>query len=247
MLQSFQLGPLALPTYPLLLILGFYLGLFWAARTAQRRGLDPDHVYNAGFYAAVAGIIGGRLGHVAFHLPAYAGDPLSILSPNLAAFQPWVALAAALLLVAWYIRKHRLPLLPLFDALASGGLLTLVVLALADFLNGRHYGSPTVLPWAVFQWDVARHPVQLYELAGTLMVILLLWWRLDRLTPGRGGMAAIAGYAAVRLVVDAFRAQPVTIGDGFRLSQVIALVVLVLVLLAFYQTSPRNPAHRPQA
>ena len=48
MIQTLRLGRLALPTYPLLVILGFYAGLWLAARAAARRGLNPDHLYNAG-------------------------------------------------------------------------------------------------------------------------------------------------------------------------------------------------------
>jgi len=96
MLPAIHLGPVALPTYPLLALLGFYFGLWLAAQVAMRRGLDPDHVYNLGFYAVVAAAIGGRLGHVLRFFSAYRTDPLSIISPNLAAFQPLFALAAAL-------------------------------------------------------------------------------------------------------------------------------------------------------
>ena len=67
------------------------------------------------------------------------------------------------------------------------------------------------------------------------MVIVLVWYFLDRFRPGGAALAAIGGYATVRLVVDAFRADPATIGDGFRLTQVIAFVVILVVLLAFYQ------------
>ncbi|MCS7038568.1 MAG: prolipoprotein diacylglyceryl transferase [Anaerolineae bacterium] len=239
MLTTVRLGPLALPTYPVLLILGFYLGLWLAARTAARRGLHPDHLYNAGFYAVLAGLMAGRLGHVLRFFAAYREDPLSVFTPNLIAFEPIVAAVAAGGVLALYVRRHRLPPAVFLDALSLGALLTLAVLALADGLNGRAWGMPTTLPWAIVQWDVHRHPVQYYELLGVLAVLSLLWTWLPRLPSGRVALAAVAGYAGVRLLVDAFRDRPVTIGDGFRLSQVIALVVLLLALILFYQTQSR--------
>ncbi len=239
MITTLRLGPLALPTYPVLVILGFYLGLWLAAKTAARRGLHPDHLYNAGFYAVLVGLVAGRLGHMLRFAAAYWEDPLSVFTPNLLAFEPVAAVLAAALVLVVYVRHHRLPLPVFLDALSLGALLTLAVLALADGLNGRAWGMPTTLPWAIVQWDVYRHPVQYYELIGTMAVLNLLWAWLPRLAAGQVALAAVAGYAGVRLLVDAFRERPATIGDGFRLTQVIALVVLLVALILFYQTQKR--------
>ncbi len=235
MFTTLRIGPLALPTYPLLIILGLYLGLWLAARVAVRKGLNPDHLYNAGFTAFIAALIAGRLGHIVRFLPAYLSDPISVLSPNIEAFEPIAAAAAAILVLAWYIRRYRLPVLPMIDAFAVGSLLFLAVKALAEGLNGRHFGMPSMLPWAIPQWDIYRHPVQFYEILGILAVISVLWAILDRLRPGQAALAALAGYAGVRLLVDAFRDQPEVVGDGLRLTQVIALIVLLLALLGIYQ------------
>ncbi len=232
---TISIGPASLPTYPLLLLLGYFLGLWFAAKVAARRGLDPDHFYNMGFYTVIAGLIAGRLGHVILYFPAYASDPLSVLSPNMNAIQPWFAAAAALAVVIWYQRKYQLPLPAMLDALAGGALVLLAALALAEGLNGIAFGEPTMAPWAIYQWNVARHPVQYYELLGVLAVLVGFWALLRRLPPGFSALFALAGYAGVRLLVDAFRAEPIIVGDGYRLSQIIAWIVLLLALLAFYQ------------
>lgn len=236
MISTLHLGPVALPTYPLLALLGFYLGLWLAAQIAARRGINPDHLYNLGFYAAIAAAIAGRIGHILLFFPAYRSDPLSILSPNLAAFQPVFAVAAVAIVILFYQRRYHLPVAELGDALAYGALLTLATLALADGLNGKHFGIASTQPWAIQQWGMARHPVQYYEMLGTLLLIALLWWRQQALRPGQLGLWAAAGYAAVRLFVDAYRDQPVLIGDGYRQSQVIAFMALLILLLAVYQT-----------
>ncbi len=240
MYPTLSIGPLSLPTFPLLLLLGYFFGLWFASKVAARRGLDPDHFYNMGFYGLIAALIGGRLGHVILYFPAYASDPLSILSPNMSAIQPWFAAAAALAVVAWYQRRYHLPLPQMLDALAGGALVLLAALALAQGLNGVNFGEPSMVPWAVYQWNVARQPVQYYELLGILAVLAGFWAMLPRLKPGFAALFALAGYAGVRLLVDAFRAEAITVGDGYRLSQIVAWIVLLLALLAFYQASKKN-------
>ena len=240
MYPTLAIGPLSLPTYPLLILLGYFFGLWFASKVAARRGLDPDHFYNMGFYAVIAGLVVGRLGHVIFYFPAYASDPLSVLSPNMTAIQPWFAAVAALSVVVWYQHKYQIPLPQMMDVLAGGALVLLAALALADGLNGLHFGEPSMAPWAIYQWNVARHPVQYYELLGILTVLAGFWTMLPRLKPGFAALFALAGYAGVRLLVDAFRAEAITVGDGFRLSQIIAWIVLLLALLAFYQASKKD-------
>ena len=232
---TISIGPASLPTYPLLVLLGYFGGLWFAAKIAARRGLNPDHLYNMGFYAVIAMLAAGRLGHIIFYASAYLADPLSILSPNFSAIQPIFALGGALLVCIWYQRKYQIPLPAMLDALAGGGLALLAALALADGLNGRHFGGPTALPWAIAQWGALRHPVQYYEMLGVAGVIARFWALLPRLRPGLAALFAAAGYAAVRLLVDAFRAESAIVGEGFRLGQVIAWIALIVALLAFYQ------------
>ncbi len=242
MYPTISIGPASLPTYPLLMLLGYFLGLWFASKVAARRGLNPDHIYNMGFYALIAALVIGRLGHVIFYFSAYVADPLSVLSPNFSAIQPFFAAIAALAVVLWYQRKYAIPVSHLLDALAGGALVMLAAMALADGLNGRHFGEPSVAPWAIFQWNVARHPVQYYEFFGVLTVLAGFWALLGRLQSGLAALFAVAGYAGVRLLVDAFRADAVVVGDGFRLSQIIAWIVLLVALLAFYQFAARDEA-----
>jgi len=235
MVPTISIGPASLPTYSLLLLLGYFVGLWFASKVAARRGLNPDHIYNIGFYAVIAGLIVGRLGHVIIYFPAYAADPLSVLSPNMNAIQPWFAAAAALTVAFWYQRKYRIPIPEMLDALAGGALMLLAARALAEGLNGIHFGEPCMAPWAIYQWNVARHPVQYYELLGVLAVLAGFWAWLRRFRPGFAALFALAGYAGVRLLVDAFRAEALTVGDGYRVNQIVAWIVLLMALLAFYQ------------
>ena len=72
--------------YPLLLLVAVWAGLGLSARQARRLRLDGDHIYNMGFYALLATLVGARLVYVLSHWSAYQGALLSALSPTPTAF-----------------------------------------------------------------------------------------------------------------------------------------------------------------
>ena len=82
MFPIIQLGPFSLPTYPLALLLAGWIALEVGARMARRLGVDGDHVYNAGLYGLVAGVLAARFGHVVAYWPAYRSQPLEIFGFN---------------------------------------------------------------------------------------------------------------------------------------------------------------------
>ncbi|MGD2041462.1 MAG: prolipoprotein diacylglyceryl transferase [Anaerolineae bacterium] len=65
----FELGPFQVRWYGVLIMLGVGLGAYFSSRLAKKRGLDPDHVWNALILAVVMAILGARLYHV-FSTPA---------------------------------------------------------------------------------------------------------------------------------------------------------------------------------
>lgn len=243
MLPVLQIGPLALPTYPLALILAGWVALSVAGRAAKRLGLDPDHVYNAGLYGFIAAVVGGRLAHVAVYWSAYRSQPLEIFGFNTTAFLLWPAILTGLAVAGLYVYRRRLPLLAMLDAFAPGLLVGLAIAATGAFLAGRNPGAASNLPWAVEQWGLRRHPVQLYEAAGLLAVAGLVWSMIARgARPGAPFLCALVGWGLVTWFAEAFRAPEMaaTIGGGLRLMQVVGLAVALAALLGFWSMAAQG-------
>lgn len=230
MFPTLPIGPLRIQTYGLFLLLAYFAGLWLAARLARRRGLDGDHIYNAGFYGLLAGLVAARLGHTVAYVEAYRADPRQILSLSPGALLPLPGLIGAAAAVAFYVWRRRLPALPLADAAAPGVLLGVVVAGWGAFLAGRLLGAASDLPWALVLFGVRRHPVALYEaLAGLALLAGLLW--LDRtrtLRPGQLLLLTLFGYATIRLFLEPLRAGSPTVGDGWRVPQMVSLVVIAI-------------------
>ena len=266
MLPVLQIGPLAIQTYPLALVLAGWVSLAIAARVASRKGIDGDHIYNAGLYGLVAGLLAARLAHVIAFWPAYRAQPLEILGLNTTAFLLWPGVIAGLAVAGWYIYRHQLPLASMLDAFAPGLLIGLAIAATGALLAGRSPGAPADLPWAVELWGVRRHPVQAYEALGLLAVglFVLSLTRSDRDSgdPRKGTVALIAllGWGLVEWLVEAFRSPDVvsTLLGGIRTGQVLGLGAALVALLAlrylvsrplrsesFSEEAPSNTAAAP--
>jgi phosphatidylglycerol:prolipoprotein diacylglycerol transferase len=74
------LGATSLPIYwyGIIIVIGAIAGAFLASVEAKRKGIDPDHVWNALLFALLFGVIGARLYHI---LSDWAqGDPLGYFS-----------------------------------------------------------------------------------------------------------------------------------------------------------------------
>jgi prolipoprotein diacylglyceryltransferase len=233
MLPYLNLGPVGLPTAPLVYILGVWLALYAVDRAARRLGQEPERLYALASVVLLAGFIGARLIFVLLHWSSYDDNLLGILWPLTSGYNApggaFIGAAAAF----FYGRWRRLSFWPSLDALAPGLLVFLMAASLADFLGGAGYGSLTSMPWGIDQFGVRRHAVQVYEMLAGLAA-LCVWWAATsprlRGAAGRPFLLAVAVYAAERLFVDAFKETTPLMAGGFHAMQVAALAVLLLAL-----------------
>jgi len=243
MLPILSVGSLAIPTYPLSLLLAFWAGLWLAAYRARQLGFNSDHVYNAGLYGLLAGVIGARLWFVLSHWNNYVGDLTQALSLSRNALAPMEGMMLAGLVMLIYLQRQRVPLGLFLDALAPGLALALVIGHTGAFVGGEAIGAPAALPWAIEVGSAPRHPIQLYEAGVSLAVLVILflcrfWWP----WPGAHFWLLVALYSLGRLLLEVFRAQPALIGPGFLAVQVVALAALVvsLAVMAYNFTKERE-------
>ena len=231
MLTHIPIGPVVVPAYPFLVLIGLWAGMWLAAREAERLKIDGDHIYNIGLYGFVAGLLIGRIWYVITHWDAYTGDLTQALSLTANAIDPWAAALAALITGLVYARRHALSLPHLADALAPGAALSLIIGGLGAFLGSQTLGATSDVAWAVPYYGQLRHPTHLYQVGAVLLILLIIWrGRLSPRWPGFVGLLFLTLYAGSRLLVEPFFAAPLTIGAGFSLVQVSALLVMVIIL-----------------
>src|SRR5271163_3318480 len=67
--KIFSIGSFYLPTYGVLVALGFLVGLWITVKLARKSGLDAEKITNLAVYVALGGLIGAKLLMIAFDWP----------------------------------------------------------------------------------------------------------------------------------------------------------------------------------
>jgi len=175
-------------------------------------------------------LVGARLGYVVSHPQEFLGDPLAIIRPPYAGLASHGAIAAGLLFLAWWSRRHRVPIWRLTDAMTPAILLAIILVRWGNFMNGELYGDPTTLPWGLVFPGVPggpRHPLPLYEMAGTALILAWALWAAGR-RPFDGALfwGAIVASSVLRFALDLLRTEDRTV-LFLTWGQLAALVLIV--------------------
>jgi phosphatidylglycerol:prolipoprotein diacylglycerol transferase len=240
MLPILHIYGLTIQTPLLAIMVGYIAGLNVSGRLAERHGLDGQAISDAGFYGFFAAAIGARIGYVLLNLSVFAREPLSALMPSttaLDAISGWLTGIACAVLI---LRRKKMLRVETLDVIAPGALIFLMGLALGDFLSGDNIGAVAQLPWSIYMWDTWRHPVQFYELAGLTFILIVCLRILQTDKPhGTAMLVAVGLYAAIRVFVDAFKADAYLFA-GVRLSQLVGITISVGAFWSLGQLLYRN-------
>ncbi len=253
----FELGPITIYSYGVLLAAAYLLGLWMAARRARQAGLDPNKVLDLGIWVIIAALIGAKalLFIVDFEQFTRSWQDFTTLLRSGGVF--YGGLIAAVVVCIYQLRKHKLPLWISGDLFAPGIALGYMVGRLGCLLAGCCFGRPTDVAWAVTFTDpvanlnvgtplnIPLHPTQVYESGAGLIILLLLLGseRLGRAFQGRTFWLFVLVYSVLRFVIEFYRGDDRGMPlDGLSTSQLISLILFPLsVLMLWYLSRPSRP------
>jgi prolipoprotein diacylglyceryl transferase len=236
--NSISIGPIDLRAYGILIALGVLAGVWLASRRLAEDGLDPEIVPNVALWALPAAIIGARLYFVLTNWGRFSDDLAS-------AFRLWEGglgipggVALGMAVGIWWLRREKVPLPPVFTAVAVGLPLGQIIGRFGNWFNQELYGRPTDLPWGL-EIDAAHrlsgyesselfHPTFAYEILWNIALLGFLLW-IDRkrvLKPGALFAVYLIGYGIGRTLIETVRIDPVNELFGIRL-HIWAMVVFI--------------------
>jgi len=176
MTEAFNLGPLLIPTGPLILALSLIFAIILSHWWAGKLQLDKIQVKGIAENAAWFGLVGARLGFVALNWSAYATRPWAALY----VWQPGYLYSAGLLVgagyVIWQLTKSSIEQRGAFFRvlmgayLAAGIVFTTATLSLGLLKQPGIPGTGDTAPDFKLK-DLSAETVQLSDLAGRAVVL----------------------------------------------------------------------------
>lgn len=197
--KGIDLGFFVIRYYSLMFLVAFTLGYFIMKKVYKHEGIPEEKLDPLFLYTVLATLIGARLGHVIFYQPElFVQDPLSIILPmqfepefKFTGFRGLASHGAAIgIIIAmyWYSKKIlQKNILWILDRIVLPVAIGGVFVRIGNFFNSEIVGKPTQSDFGVIFVQLGenfpRHPAQLYEAFGYVLVFLVLWfvyWKTDK-------------------------------------------------------------------
>lgn len=236
-----HIGDFFIPTYGVLVALGFLAGLWVTTRLAKEARLSVEKITNLAIYCALVGLAGAKLFMFLFDFNEFWNNPRELI-----ALSTWRAAGVyqggfllALAFAVYYLRRNGLPLLGTCDIVAPGLAIGHAIGRIGCLAAGCCWGTECHLPWAItFTNPDANeisgtplgrplHPAQLYESFANLAIFGVLYWRVRKKhAAGEVFGLYLVLYSIVRFVIEFFRFHEQGTHAGLSYTQWIALATL---------------------
>ena len=196
-IELFKIGSFAVRYYSLMFVLAFVIGIQILKKIYKNENISMEKLDSVFIYLIVGTIVGARIGHFLFYDTRFLFEhPLEVLLPvrfdpfRFTGYQGLASHGAAIgIITAMYIYSKKIlhkPVLWILDriviSIAIGG----AFIRIGNLINSEIIGKPTNSDYGfIFRQlgeDFPRHPAQLYEAFGYVLLSILFWyiyWKTD--------------------------------------------------------------------
>lgn len=245
---AFQIGPVAIHWYGILIVSGILAATYLSTYTARLFGENPELVWDALIWVVLLGVIGARLYHVLTVPPSMGVDrwyyfrhPLEILATWKGGLGIYGAVAGGALGLYIVIRRAKRDVWRWMDIIVPGLVLAQAIGRWGNFINQELYGRPTDLPWGIyiepqyrldgFEMYERFHPTFFYEsmwnLATSAVLVYLIWRYRERLISGVITGIYFIAYSTIRFTLEFIRLDSPSIGT-VTIAQIVALCIIAV-------------------
>lgn len=248
----FVIGPVHIKYYGILLgaTLGFGGYLFY--KQMKKYGYPEEVSMEYLFWGILSTFIGARLAHCYFYDTSYfIQNPLEVFKVWKGGISSHGATVGLFVSAIWFARSRKIPFAILADGIVFVAALGATLFRIGNFMNSEIVGRVTTVPWGVHfmryrdHGEYLRHPSQLYEAMGGLMVLLSLfaieYFLKGKKRPGIFAGVFLIGYFTFRFFVEYFKeflidpndTFPLTMGQSLSIPFVIIGIFILVHALRF--------------
>ena len=237
--ELFSIGKFTIYTYGVLVAIGFFIGMQYIIKYSGNI-INKQSLYDFLFYIILIGIIGARLFYVLLDLPSYLSHPLEIIQVWKGGLVYYGGFLATLIFAFFYCKHKNFNIVKLADVFAPALALGHFFGRIGCFFSGCCYGKNT----ECFLSIAHKHPTQLYEAFGNLIIFFVLHKFLRKKhKDGHVFLLYMLMYSELRFFVELFR------GDdrgsfifGLSPAQNISILIFIIaiVILLFVKNGDNN-------
>lgn len=237
--ELFSIGNITIYTYGVFVALGFFVGMQYTIKYSNNI-IKKQKLYDFLFYVILFGIIGARFFYILLNLPYYLSNPLEILQVWKGGLVYYGGFIAVLIFSFLYCRRKKINIVKLMDLFAPALALGHAFGRIGCFFSGCCYGKNSDCFFAVAN----RHPTQLYEAFGNLIIFFILHNLYKRSHQnGHVFVLYMLMYSVLRFSVEFFRGDDR--GDflfGLSPAQNISIVIFIvaIIILLFIKNGAKN-------
>ena len=252
--RSFEIGPLSIHLYGILIATGLLLAVVYACIRCKQFGLKQDDLLDGVLWVTPFAIICARAYYVVFEWEnQYAADPISALYIWNGGLAIYGGVLGAIVGVTVLSKIKKIRVAALLDLVSIGFLIGQCLGRWGNFFNREAFGSETdiFLRMGLYNTFTGQtefhHPTFLYESVWNFVGFLLLHFlSKKRKYDGQIALGYVAWYGLGRAFIEGLRTDSLYIpGTPLRVSQVLAaascfLAVMVLLIMSFKKHDPRK-------
>jgi len=245
----FKFFGIELYSYGLFVAFGFLAAFFYISAGAKKSKpplIAQDVLQNLFLYLVLSAILGARILYVLINLKTYAHAPLDVFKIWEGGLVYYGGFVCAVAFVAFYLKKHKVPVLKFADLFAPVLALGHALGRIGCFLAGCCYGKPTEVPWSIVfsnadslaLKNVHIHPTQIYESVSNLLIFTALHlYNKRNHKDGKTAAFYLLLYSVMRFTIEFFR------GDergefllGLSPAQNISIALFILGIIILLHT-----------
>lgn len=251
---AFNLGPLSVRWYGIIIAVGILLGYFVAQRALVKAGLHKDTLVDIIFYSALFGFIAARIYFVIFQWPYYAENPGEIIK----IWQGGIAIHGGLIggFIAGVIvcKVKNLNPFQIGDIVAPSIILAQGIGRWGNFMNHEAHGGPVSrafleqlhLPNFIIENMYINgqyyHPTFLYESIWDVAGFIILVNIRKHLKLGETFFLYLTWYSIGRFFIEGLRTDSLMLTSNIRVAQLVSiLLILISISLIVYRRIKYNP------
>jgi prolipoprotein diacylglyceryl transferase len=259
---TFNLGPIPIHVYGLLLAVGVIVGTLITERRWQRWGHDRREISNIIVVVVICGVAGARLYTALTDPQRYYGHWIQLAEIWRGGLSIWGVIIGGSLGVIVMTRRHHYDTLGIMDAMTVGILVAQGIGRWGNYFNQELFGKPTRLPWGLaidlihrppgYTQFTTFNPTFLYESIYCFALVGVMLWAERRFVLRRGQSVAlyIATYTFGRFWFENLRIDPAHHIFGLRVNAWVALFGCLAAIVVFWllgRNGRVDPSRYPDA